>query len=123
MTPEQISTISALAALVQSIGNWPIMSILVLVVLGPWCVNAYTSYQQQKRFELAREQSQAQFDAVVQMYKDNVLLVEDYKAMAGGYQNQLVWSTQIVTEAKDIAKNNLHCPLVRKQSRPKDLEG
>lgn len=122
MTPDQISTITALAALVQSIGNWPIVSILVLVVLGPWLVNAYTSYQQQRRFEMQREQSQQQFGAVVKMYEDNVTLVEDVKNMAEGFRDQLIWSTQTVTEAKDIAKNNLHCPMVRKQSRPKDLE-
>lgn len=122
MTPDQISTITALAALVQSIGNWPIMSILVLVVLGPWLVNAYTTYQQQRRFEQQRAQSQEQFEAVVTMYKDNVLLVEDYKQIAGGYRDQLIWSTQTVTEAKDIAKNNLHCPMVRKQTRPRDLQ-
>lgn len=123
MTPDQISTITALAALVQSIGNWPIMSIVVLVVIGPWAVNAYVTHQQQRRFEQQRAQSQQQFDAVVKMYEDNVVLVEDYKTLAGGYRDQLIWSTQTVTEAKDIAKNNLHCPLVRKQSRPKDLEG
>lgn len=122
MTPDQISTITALAALVQSIGNWPIMSIVLLVVLGPWLVNAYTSYQQQRRFELQREQSQQQFSAVVKMYENNVTVVEEVKDLAEGYRDQLIWSTQTVTEAKDIAKNNLHCPLVRKQSRPKDVE-
>lgn len=111
MTPDQISAITALAGLVKSMGTWPIMSILIMVVLGPWVVNAYTSYQHQRRFE-----------AVAKMYENNVMLAEDYKGMAEGYRDQLIWSTQTVTEAKDIAKNNLHCPMVRKQGRPRDLE-
>jgi len=122
MTPEQLATLSALAGIVKSIGTWPIMSIVVLVVLGPWVVNAYTSYQGQRRFELQREQSQQQFAAVVKMYEDNVILVSTTQELGKGYREQLIYTTQVVTEAKDIAKNNLHCPMVRKQTRPKDIQ-
>jgi Flp pilus assembly protein TadB len=122
MTPEQLATLTALAGIVKSIGTWPIMSIIVLVVLGPWLVNAYTSYQQQRRFEQQREQSQHQFDAVVQMYKDNVALVEGYEKVSAGMREQIVWSTQIVSEANSIAKNNLYCPSMRKGVAPKDIK-
>lgn len=111
MTPEQISAITALAGLVKSMGTWPFMSIMILVVIGPWMINAYTSYQHQRRF-----------DAVVKMYENNVALVEEIKNLAEGYRDQLIWSTQTVTEAKDIAKNNLHCPMVRRTTRPKDID-
>lgn len=111
MTPEQLGTLTALAGILKSIGTWPIMSIIILVVIGPWIINAATSYQHQRRFE-----------AVVKMYENNVILVEQIKKLAEGYRDQLIWSTQVVTEAKDIARNNLHCPIIRKQTRPKDIE-
>jgi hypothetical protein len=111
MTPDQLSTLTALAGLVKSIGTWPIMSIVVLVVLGPWVVNAYTSYQHQRRFE-----------AVVKMYEDNVTLVSTTQELGKGYREQLIYTTEVVREAKTIAENNLHCPMVRKQTKPRDLD-
>jgi len=111
MTPEQLATMTALAGIIESIGTWPVLSIVVLVVLGPWVVNAYTSYQHQRRFE-----------AVVKMYEDNVILVSTTQELGKGYREQLIYTTQVVHDAKHIAENNLHCPMVRKSLKPRDLQ-
>ncbi len=111
MTPEQLATITALAGIVESIGTWPVLSIVVLVVLGPWVVNAYTSFQHQRRFE-----------SVVKMYEDNVLLVQETQKLGTDYREQLVYTTQVVSDATNMARHNQYCPLVRKKTNPKDID-
>lgn len=111
MTPDQLGTLTALAGLVKSIGTWPIMSIVVLIVLGPWVVNAYTSYQHQRRFE-----------SVVKMYENNVVLLQETQELGKGYREQLVYTTQVTAEATSVAINNLHCPMVRKTTSPRDIQ-
>lgn len=112
MTPEQLSTLTALAGILKSIGTWPIMSLIVLALFGPWIVLVFLSINHYRRFE-----------TVVKMYEDNVVLVDRITRLADGLQNQLIWSTQTVSEANAIAKNNLFCPVSRKNTRPRDIDG
>lgn len=133
MTPEQIATMTGIAALFKSIGTWPVLSIIVMGNLMPWVVMVAISINQNQRYEALTATNEAQFqqttrsqdqrfEAVVKMYEDNVVLVEKALDLAGGYRDQLIWSTQTVDQANAIARNNLHCPLVRKNARPKDID-
>lgn len=134
MTPEQIATMTAIAALFKSIGTWPMLSILVLGQLTPWFVlivvviiqyqrSEATAKANEGRFSQNSSAQERRFEAVVKMYEDNVELVEKVIDLAHGYRDQLIWATQTVDQANSIAKNNLHCPLVRKNARPKDIDG
>lgn len=134
MTPEQIATMTAIAALFKSIGTWPVLSIIVLANLAPWVVMIALTINQNQRSEAATKSNEnrfeqmiraqeRRFESVVKMYEDNVELVEKVIDLAHGYRDQLIWATQTVDQANSIAKNNLHCPLVRKNSRPKDIDG
>lgn len=68
MTPQDVAALSALVALFEKIGTWPLISILLLIVIGPWFAVFILNRAQEKRHA-----------EVVQMYKDNVQLVEAYE--------------------------------------------
>lgn len=110
MSPEQIAAMTAIAALIKSIGTWPVLSILVLGQLSPWIMMIFLSLSMHKRVEIQAK-----------MYEDNVVLVKDVTELAKGYRDQLIWSIQTVDTANSIANNNLYCPWVRKQNKPKDI--
>lgn len=120
MSPEQLSTIKAVADIVSTIGAMPITGLLLIALLAPWVIMIWISLQQNKRFE-----------SVVTMYRDNVALVEDYRTLVKGYerivdgqQDLLVHATQILTSVKNIAENNLFCPWVRKGAKgEKEIHG
>lgn len=70
MTPQDIAALTALVALFEKIGTWPLITIAVLVVIGPWIAVFVLNRGQEKRHA-----------EVVQMYTDNVTLVEEYQKM------------------------------------------
>ncbi len=111
MTPEQVHILTAVLAIVQNIGTLPVMSVMALVVLAPWGLLTFVSLNQNKRFE-----------TVVQMYKDNVHLVEEVSDLAGGYRELITWTVTTVSEAKESAEKNQFCPIVRKNTNPKDIQ-
>jgi len=111
MTPEQIATLTAIAGILKSIGTWPVLSVIVLLLFGPWLVLILVGINLNKRVE-----------AQAKMYENNVALVEEALTLAKGYRDHLVWSTQMVDNANHIATNNLFCPWVRKNTNPKDIE-
>lgn len=119
MSPEQITALmKSLVALVQATGAAPIVSLILLVLLGPWLVLAIISIFQHRRFE-----------AVVTMYNNNFAQVEvtqglakDYKDMADGEREMLIWTTSEITAMKTAIEGNMHCPLIRKNANPKDIQ-
>ena len=71
MSPEQISALTAIAAIVSEVGTWPIGSIVVSIVLGPWIMFFFISRSMERRHT-----------AALKMYENNVKLVEKYDKMA-----------------------------------------
>lgn len=106
MTPQDVAVLTALAAMLQQIGTWPILSVLVFVMIGPWIAMFLLSRNMDKRHS-----------AVVQMYESNVQLVKNYEKIADGLQDILVLSTQAMTGVKTSVDNNLYCPLMRKDPK------
>lgn len=68
MAPQDIAALTALVALFEKIGAWPLITVLVMVVIGPWIAVFFLNRAQEKRHA-----------EVVEMYKDNVRLVEEYE--------------------------------------------
>jgi len=112
MTPEQLSALTAISALLKSMSTWPVVSLLVMGSLAPWVIMIFLSINQYKRVE-----------AQAKMYEDNVELVKKVIALAEGYREHLIWSTQAVTRAVESAETNQFCPIVRRESNPKDIRG
>lgn len=67
MTPTDVAALTALVAVMEKIGAWPLITITVSIVVGPWIAVFILNRAQEKRHS-----------EVVQMYKDNVTLVESY---------------------------------------------
>ncbi|MDH4317204.1 MAG: hypothetical protein OEV64_02335 [Desulfobulbaceae bacterium] len=117
MSPEITTAATVVATILQALKDWKLTSLIALELFAPWIVLLLVSFYNHRRFE-----------AVVKMYENNYLQVEQIKTMANGfkemadqYRETLIYSIQQVTEAKEVAENNLHCPLVRKNSNPKDI--
>jgi hypothetical protein len=119
MTPEQAMMIRAVADLINHIGTLPFGTLLAVLMLGPWLVMTYLNLSYNRRFE-----------RVVRMYESNVRLVEDYKAlleenhrMLTSQQDLIIHTTAVMINIKDAIDSNLFCPLVRQQTRPKEVHG
>ena len=65
MTPSDVAALTALAAIVKEMGTWPVLSIVIFLVIGPWISMVVLSWISERRHA-----------AVVQMYKNNVVLLE-----------------------------------------------
>lgn len=105
MNPE-IHALSLLLGILKDIDTWPVLSMVAMVQLMPWIILVSISLHQQRRFE-----------NVVKMYENNVILAEEFKKMAEGYREHLIWSTQVTSEAKASMEGNQFCPIVRKNSK------
>lgn len=70
MTPQDLAAITALVALFDKIGTWPLITIAIGIVVCPWIAV----------FVLNRGQ-EARHAEVVQMYQDNVTLVEKHEEL------------------------------------------
>lgn len=117
MTPDQLTALTAVMTLISQLGAAPVAILLVSLFLSPWMILVLVSIAQHRRFE-----------AVVKMYENNFIqtegikaLTEGYSEMTKGYRELVQWTTAEVTEAKEVAINNMHCPIVRKHARPKDI--
>lgn len=108
MSPEQIGTLTALAGIIKSIGTWPVLSIVVLVLLGPWATLVALSVFFYRWFE-----------SMKRMYEDNVELVKTTQELGQGYREQLIYTTEVTSEATSVARNNLFCPAVRAKTNAK----
>ena len=118
MSPEQITAlIHSLASLIGVTGATPVVTLILGVLLAPWLVLVIISIFQHRRFE-----------AVVTMYNNNFQQVEGIKDLAGEYKDLakddrelVVWTTTEVQSMRAVIENNMHCPLIRKNAKPKDI--
>lgn len=112
MIPEQISAINAIAQILEKLGTMPIFSLIVSLIIGPWIMAWIISRGNEKRFE-----------AVIKMYENNVKLVEGYQDIAKNLQDLVIYNTQTMEVVKTKIDNNLYCPIVRKQTKQKEING
>ena len=111
MTPETISAINAVCGLLERIGTWPVGSIILVILFGPWIMAFLVSRSQEKRFDAMRE-----------MYKNNVKLVEGYDRLAKSQQETILLNTAKFTEVGNKIDTNQFCPAHRtKKTRMEDV--
>lgn len=118
MTPTEQATLAAFTNIMKLLSTAPIGSLIVIVLLAPWLVLAVVTLYHNRRFE-----------AVVKMYENNFTqtetvsrLAEGFSEMAKGYRELVTWTTQEVTEVKQAVLTNMHCPFIRKNAMPKDID-
>lgn len=111
MTPETAHTLGAIATIVDKLGAMPIGTILIVIIFGPWIFSFLMSRVQEKRF-----------DAMKDMYKSNVKLVESFNKLASGLNDVVTLNTAKWSEAIDKINANQYCPLARvKKIRMEDM--
>ena len=98
MTPDQITALTAVAAIISKVGTWPIGSIVAAIVGGPWVAMYFISNAQEKRHRL-----------VVKMYEDNVILVKAYERMSKEQFDTIRLTTAAVTEMTTYLKSKVPC--------------
>jgi len=111
MSPNEVSAVIALAGVFEKINHWPFGLVLFMLVIGPWILAMLLAYMQKKRFE-----------AVVDMYKSNVRLVEKYEKVANDLKDMIVLNTQTITRLVDNINNNQFCPMVRLEKQAKGVQ-
>lgn len=112
MTPGDISTIAMLVQIFSGVGAWPFGMIIFFVVIGPWIASFFLVYLQSKRFE-----------KVVEMYENNVNLVEDYSKLAKDLHDVVIMNTQAMTRLIDNIKTNQYCPAIRLEKKANGVQG
>ena len=98
MSPEQVSALTALATILAKVGTWPIGTVLVGVVFGPYVIMSVQLRAMEKRHEAALE-----------MYKHNVKLVECYEAMAREQADTIRLATAATVELTTYLKQQVPC--------------
>lgn len=113
MTPDAIHTLTAISTLLERIGTWPLGTVLLAVLIGPWVFSYVISRANERRFE-----------AVKQMYESNVKLVESFDRITKMQQDMISLNTAKWSEAIDKIDMNQYCPLTRtKKQRVEDIRG
>lgn len=107
---ETVSTASAIVTILQALGSSNLFWIVVVIIAAPWITLVFVSIAQHRRFE-----------AVVTMYNNNFQQVEVTQNLAKDYRELITWTTSEVTKARKSAESNMHCPIVRKNSKPQDI--
>ncbi len=128
MTPEQISIINTIALILDKIGTWPPMTLVAVVVIGPWVGLYLFSRSDDNRMQKVFERQDKRFEEVVQMYENNVELVKSYENVTKSYseitdnmQELVILTTQTLQKLVDRIDSNLFCPIVRKETSQKEI--
>ncbi len=111
MTPDQITTLKLIAETIGKIGTWPLGVVLLIIEFGPWVLIFVAFIWQDKRFS-----------RVIEMYENNVKLVHSFEDVARSFKDVVVFNTTVMTQVKDLAENNLFCPLNRRKIKQKEVD-
>lgn len=98
MSPDQISTIAKASELIGQIGDLPIGTLLVIVVLGPYLFMFFISRAMEKRQE-----------AALKMYEASVELVKNYERIAEQQADTIRLATAATTELITLLKSRTPC--------------
>lgn len=140
MTPDQISALTAIAAILQQVGTWPIGTLVMAIILGPWISHVWITWAQEKRIEReraeaekiridnekrqerVREEHEKQFLAVKQMYENNVDLVRLAEKNNQSLLDCVLMNTNKWTEVSEKIDMNQFCPLARiRKTKQEDM--
>jgi hypothetical protein len=113
MSPETLSAIQAISAAIQHIGSWPIASILLAVLFGPWVLTILVSRQQEKKYDALNLEQGKRFEAVKAMYESNVRLVQAYEKVAEVQCELISLNTAKWAESIQKIDSNQFCPFAR----------
>jgi len=94
VSPEQVSILTTLLAILKALSGWPFALLFFGLVIGPWVLATFLAWSYRKRFE-----------AVVDMYESNVRLVEKYEQTASDLKDVIILNTQTMTTLVEKIRN------------------
>jgi hypothetical protein len=98
MTPDQVSALTAISAIISQVGTWPIGALASAIIFGPWIAMWFVSRTMEKRHE-----------AALKMYETNVKLVENYSRMASEQADTIRLATAATVELTTWLKTRTPC--------------
>lgn len=98
MSPEQISALTAISAIVANVGTWPIGSVIFAVALGPWVMVYFFTRSMAK-----------QLAAAIRMYENSNKLVERYDKISVEHVDTIRLSTSATVELITYLKTRVPC--------------
>lgn len=112
---KEAGIITAMVSLLKVLDGWEFGAILLVLMVVPVLVTLLITRSNrelrekiqedqvasEKRFEALREESEKRFESVVQMYENNVELVQNYEKVAGDLTTVVHLSTQAMTKLVD----------------------
>ncbi len=119
---DALAILRTIAAILQTMGAWPLGLVLLVVILGPWvmmgCVawallSRAASHDTQsvemigsirEQFSVSVRTYETRHAEAVQMYKDNVELVKGYSKLAEDQAAVIHLNTQAMTRLVDKIK-------------------
>ena len=122
----QLSTLATLITLFEKIGPWPIGTVLLLVILGPWLFIYFNERNKTKatalieaarkaRFETLKEKHREQYETLMKMYEANIIIIKNYERLAFDLKDVLVLNTSQWSGAKEKLNNVIrHEEIMRK---------
>ena len=97
MTPTDVALVESVLRIIAEMAGWPIWTVLLVIVVGPWVMAFFLARGQERRFA-----------AVQTMYENNVKLVEGYEKLCQRQDNReeslrdlILLNTQAVTRLTD----------------------
>lgn len=104
MSPDQIAALGSVIALAKMITAWPVLSVIFLLLIGPWVMSLMMSEGYRRRFE-----------DVVRMYESNIRLVDKYEKIATDLKDVVMINTSTFSKLTDAIEHNQFCPIVREK--------
>ncbi len=110
MQSEYLIAINAVSNIFDKIGAMPITSLLVLLILGPWVSLVLVTLMQNQRLDKLLKANDQYLD-----------LIKSYEVCCKNFHEFATYSVEKITKVEHIAENNLFCPIVRRESKPRDI--
>ncbi|MFZ5774040.1 MAG: hypothetical protein ACOY3Z_00950 [Thermodesulfobacteriota bacterium] len=111
MTGEQVAVAKIVADLVTTIGTWPIGVVMMAIIICPWISLLVVM----RGIERRGAEYDKRFEAAVQMYENNVLLVKGYEKLASDLTSIIHLNIQAQTRLVEKIENNMYCPVIRER--------
>ncbi|MBI4621055.1 MAG: hypothetical protein HY739_12990 [Desulfobacterales bacterium] len=112
MDASHIALLTAILSLVAKIGTLPLITIIFVLFIGPWIFASILFFQQGKRLE-----------AAINMYNENVKLVEKDQELAEGFKEIVMMNTQAMQTMVDSINTNQFCPMIRLKKQAEGVQG
>jgi hypothetical protein len=121
-TASALSIMSSLIAIFSTVGIWPVVLVVVLIIMGPWIFSFIMSWLQDRRLGEMNREYERRFEAVREMYVTNAALVKRYDKLASEQNETISLNSAKLQEAIDGINTNQYCPMLRTRKVPvKDM--